>query len=258
MIRKTLLFLVLFTFIPLLAFAENIEVAIIIDDFGGNVKGVDEFMTTNIPITVAIMPFLEKSTEQAENAHENGLEVMIHLPLEPKKGKKSWLGPKAITKDLSLPEVKKRVVEAIENIPHAKGINNHMGSLIVEDEEIMRVILETANDYGLYVIDSGTSPNSVIPKIAEEIGMPWAVRDVFLDDTKSSSGHVYKQMKYLAKVAEKKGHAIGIGHVGIKGDQTVIGIKQAIKELSNRNISVVPPSVLLKTNIEKNPEHFWQ
>ena len=240
------------------ASTENPEVAIIIDDFGGDVKGVEEFLGAKIPVTVAVMPFLENSTKQAEIAHKNGLEVMIHLPLQPKKGKKSWLGPKAITKDLTLQEVKNRVIEAIENIPYAKGINNHMGSLIVEDEEMMRVILETANEYGLYVIDSGTSPNSVIPKIAEEIGMPWAVRDVFLDDTMSSSNHVYKQMNYLAKVAEKKGHAIGIGHVGIKGDQTVIGIKQALKDLNEKQIKVVPPSMILKTKIEKNPENFWQ
>lgn len=125
---------------------EELQVAIIIDDFGGNVKGVDEFFESKIPITVAIMPFLDQSTLQAQLAHDLGLEVMIHLPLQPKKGKKSWLGPNPITNDLSLAEVKKRVVNAIESVPHAKGMNNHMGSLVVENEAIMRVIIETAKD----------------------------------------------------------------------------------------------------------------
>ncbi|OIJ20348.1 hypothetical protein BKP45_09825 [Anaerobacillus alkalidiazotrophicus] len=242
-------------------FAENIseevKVAIIIDDFGGNVKGVKDFFDSEIPITVAIMPFLDQSKLQAELAHDLGLEVMIHLPLQPKKGKASWLGPKPITKDLSLEEVKNRVVEAIESVPHAKGINNHMGSLIVEDENIMRIIMETAKEHHLYFIDSGTNPKSVIPQLAEELGVPWARRDIFLDDTRSSSGHVYKQMQKLIKVAEKNGQAIGIGHVGIKGDATVKGVKEAIKNVSD-NIKIVPASHLLETKIEKKPDYFWQ
>ncbi len=238
--------------------AEEMKVAIIIDDFGGNVKGVQEFLKADIPITVAIMPFLEQSKKQAELAHSLGLEIMIHLPLQPKKGKQSWLGPKPITKDLPLTEVKKRVIEAIESVPYAKGINNHMGSLIVEDEAIMRVILETAKEYNLYFIDSGTTAKSVIPKLAEELAVPWGVRDVFLDDTHSSSTHVYQQMHKLIKVAEKKGHAIGIGHVGVKGKETVKGVTEAVKNLEGRKIEVVPASNLLQTQIEKSPEHFWQ
>ncbi|RXI99563.1 divergent polysaccharide deacetylase family protein [Anaerobacillus alkaliphilus] len=234
------------------------KVAIIIDDFGGKVKGVEEFLESNIPITVAVMPFLEQSKEQAELAHQLGLEVIIHLPLQPKKGKKSWLGPNPITSDLSLEEVKARVVKAIESVPHAKGMNNHMGSLIVENEAMMRVILETAKEHGLYFIDSGTASKSVIPVLAEEIGVPWGMRDIFLDDTHSSSGHVYKQMNKLMRVAELKGQAIGIGHVGIKGHETVNGVKQALKDLDSSKIKVVPASHLLKTSIEKKPDHFWQ
>lgn len=254
----TIIFMLFLIPNPSIANNHDPQVAIIIDDFGGDVRGVTEFLDSEIPITVAVMPFLSHSREHAELAHSKGLEVIIHLPLQPKKGKKSWLGPKAITKDLSLTEVKNRVTEAIESVPHAKGINNHMGSLIVEDEDIMRVILETAHEHGLYFIDSGTSPHSTIPKLAEEIGIPWASRDIFLDDTMSSSSHVYKQIINLVKVAELKGQAIGIGHVGIKGDQTVSGVKQGIKELEVKKINVVPTSKILKTRIDKNPDEFWQ
>lgn len=237
---------------------EELQIAIIIDDFGGNVKGVDDFFESKIPITVAVMPFLDQSKQQAQLAHDLGLEVMIHLPLQPKKGKKSWLGPNPITNDLSLTEVKKRVVAAIENVPHAKGMNNHMGSLVVENEAIMRVIIETAKDYNLYFIDSGTNSKSVIPKLAEELGVPWATRDIFLDDTFSSSNHVYTQMHKLMNVAGREGQAIGIGHVGIKGKSTVKGVKAAAKNFAAKKVKVVPASHLLKTTIEKNPGEFWQ
>ncbi|WNF37883.1 divergent polysaccharide deacetylase family protein [Bacillaceae bacterium IKA-2] len=263
--KLKLVFLLVFITIVLLPAAitaedlqEELQVAIIIDDFGGNVKGVNDFFESNIPITVAIMPFLDQSKQQAQLAHDLGLEVMIHLPLEPKKGKKSWLGPNPITNDLSLTEVKKRVIAAIESVPHAKGMNNHMGSLVVENEAIMRVIIETAKDHNLYFIDSGTNPKSLIPKLAEELGVPCATRDIFLDDTHSSSNHVYKQMHKLIKVAGRKGHAIGIGHVGIEGESTAKGVKEAVKNFQSKQVKIVPASHLLKTSIEKNPSKFWQ
>lgn len=234
------------------------KAAVIIDDFGGNVKGVDSFLSGDIPITVAIMPFMEHSTEQAERAHQAGLEVMIHMPMEPKKGKASWLGPSAITSDLSDAEIRKRVLAAIENIPHAKGINNHMGSKIVEDKRIIRVILEVANEHNLYVVDSGTSSASVIPQLAKELDVPFKSRSIFLDDTSSSQQHVYRQMTSLLKMAKKNKQAIGIGHVGIKGHETYSGVKQALSLFSKEDIDIVPLSHLLDTKIDLDHSGFWQ
>lgn len=234
------------------------KVAIIIDDFGGKIDGVYRFLKADIPITVAVMPFLEESTEQAVQAHEMGFEVMVHLPLEPKKGKASWLGPMPITSDLSTEEVKNRVQKAIEDVPHAKGLNNHMGSKIVGNERIMRAILEVAKEHNLYIIDSGTSGDSVIPELAEEMNLRYGVRDTFLDDSYSSRNHVYKQMLKLCDQAEKHGDAIGIGHVGIKGTDTFNGISDALNHLENRSVQIVPVSDIIPTSIETDPDGFWQ
>ncbi|SDY58646.1 hypothetical protein SAMN05421736_102338 [Evansella caseinilytica] len=237
---------------------ESPKAAIIIDDFGGNTGGVQRFLDSDIPITVAIMPFLEESTEQAERAYELGREIMIHLPLEPKKGKRSWLGPLPITSDLDTEEVKSRVKKAIEDVPHARGLNNHMGSKIVGNERIVRAILEVVKEHDLYIIDSGTSSDSVLPEIAEELNIPFAARDSFLDDTHSSRNHVYKQMIHLCDMAKNRGQAIAIGHVGVKGVDTFNGISDALPYFEKEEVTIVPVSHLLKTTIEKNPETFWQ
>ncbi|NEU30792.1 divergent polysaccharide deacetylase family protein [bacterium LRH843] len=241
------------------ASAENLKrVAIIIDDFGGNVKGIDSFLTGGIPITVAIMPFMEYSTEQAKQAHEAGLEVMIHMPMEPKKGKASWLGPNAIISGLSDQEIRRRVEQAIENVPHAKGLNNHMGSKIVENEHMMRIILEVVKEHGLYVVDSGTSSNSVIPKLATELNIPYATRSIFLDNTMSSKQHVSNQMRSLMTLAEKNKKAIGIGHVGVKGHETFAGIISALPQYKQKQVQIVPVSQLLDSEVDTNFEHFWK
>lgn len=233
------------------------KAVIIIDDFGGVGKGTKEFLASDIPVTVAIMPFLEHSTEIAEKANKQGFEVIIHLPMEPKKGKQSWLGPNPITSDLSLDEIEKRVEEAIENVPHAKGINQHMGSKIVENKEMITTILNVAKRHGLYIVDSGTNPLSCISSVAEELGIPSAKRDIFLDNTLSSQGHVYEMATQLADLTIKDRSVIGIGHVGIHGLETYQALEKAQSYFLENNVEIVPASQLMKYDIDKNPEYFW-
>lgn len=229
-----------------------LQAAIIIDDFGGGTGGVREFLEGNIQITAAVMPFTEASRQHAFWAHRNGIEVMVHLPMQPKKGKRSWLGPKPITVDLTPKEVKKRVCEAVQTVPYAKGLNNHMGSLAVEKEEIVRAIVEVAKEKNLYIVDSGTSPNSKFPQITKELGVPLLRRDVFLDDI-SSAPHVKSQMEKLAKITERKGQGVAIGHVGISGNVCAAGVIQSLDEFKKRRIAIVPVSQLLEKELtEKN------
>jgi uncharacterized protein len=228
--------------------SKPLKAAIIIDDFGGGTGGVKDFLEGDIPITAAVMPFTEHSKEHAEWAHKNGFEVMVHLPMQPKKGKRSWLGPKPITVDLSPEEVKQRVEEALKSVPYAVGMNNHMGSLAVEDEEIVRAIVEVARERKLYIIDSGTSPKSKFPKVAKEMNVPLLKRDVFLDDI-SSSSHVRKQMNRLAKITEFTGKGIAIGHVGVTGKVCSVGIFQSMEDFEKRDIKIVPASQLFSTKL---------
>ncbi|NYE09191.1 hypothetical protein F4694_006048 [Bacillus niacini] len=227
---------------------KQLKAAIIIDDFGGGTGGVRDFLEGNIPITAAVMPFTEHSKKHAKWAHKNGFEVIVHLPMQPKRGKRSWLGPKPITVDLSPKEVKKRVEEALKSVPHAVGMNNHMGSLAVEDEEVVRAIVEVAKERKLYIIDSGTSPKSKFPELAKEMNVPLLKRDVFLDDI-SSSSHVRKQMMRLAKITEFTGRGIAIGHVGVTGKVCSVGIFQSMEEYKQRNIEIVPASKLFSTQL---------
>lgn len=67
------------------------ELAIVIDDFGNNMKATEEMLNLPVPITAAIMPFLSPTERDAKLANEKGHEVIVHLPMEPKKGKKAGL-----------------------------------------------------------------------------------------------------------------------------------------------------------------------
>jgi len=223
------------------------ELAIVIDDFGNNMQGSKEMLELPIPLTVAIMPFLPTSESDAQLAHKKGHEVIIHMPMEPKNGKRSWLGPGAITTDLSNEEIKSRVEKAIESVPHAVGMNHHMGSKATEDERVMRVILEVCREKGLYYLDSKTARKSVIPKIATELSVPYLENDMFFDHVYSEQ-HIYRQASRVLKILEESEQLIAIGHVGITGDRVVGALKTYLPEYE-KQAKIVPLSQLIPLSI---------
>lgn len=208
----------------------NKLMAFVIDDFGNNMQGTEDMLSMPVPLTVAVMPFLPSTKQDAELAHQKGHDVLVHMPMEPMKGKRSWLGPGAITADLSDEEIRNRVQKAIDDVPHAIGMNNHMGSKITADERIMRIIMKVVKERGLIYLDSKTTDKSVAAKVAAEMGVPHAVNQVFLDDTYSVQ-HITKQMEIVCKRIEKQPLCIAIGHVGPPGKKTASVLRQYIPRI---------------------------
>lgn len=68
------------------------KIAIVIDDFGNDMRGTEEMMALTIPFTAAVMPFLPTTRRDAEWAHKLGHDVLVHMPMEPVRGKKAGWG----------------------------------------------------------------------------------------------------------------------------------------------------------------------
>ncbi|GAA0337464.1 divergent polysaccharide deacetylase family protein [Bacillus carboniphilus] len=209
------------------------ELAIVIDDLGNDMKGTEEMLMLPTKLTVAVMPFMPTTKEDAELAHKYGHEVILHLPMQPKRGKKSWLGPGAITTDLSNEEIRKRVEDAIKDVPHIVGMNHHMGSKATEDERVMRIVLEVCKEKGLFYLDSMTSSKSVVEKLAKELNVPYLENDFFFDDVYTTR-HISKQANLLAHKIPENEQPIAIGHVGITGPKMVTVLKQFIPIFEKR------------------------
>jgi polysaccharide deacetylase 2 family uncharacterized protein YibQ len=148
--------------------------------------------------------------------------------MEPVRGKKSWLGPGAITVDLSDDEIRRRVIAALDDIPHVTGINNHMGSRVTADARIMRIVLEICKERGIYYLDSRTTFKTVVPKLAAEIGVRTTGNDLFFDDSYSRK-HIAGQVRKLQKrLKDDYPASVAIGHVGPPGLHTASLLKEAI------------------------------
>lgn len=229
------------------------QIAIVIDDFGNSMKGTAQMLDLPVKITVAVMPFLPSTKQDAEAAFAKGHDVIVHMPMEPIRGNPRWLGPGAITTDLSDDEIRKRVNAAIDEVPHAIGMNNHMGSKATQDERVMKIVLQTCKDRGLFFLDSRTSYRSVVPKVAVAVGVPTLRNNVFLDDV-FTQGHVQKQIAEVRKFLKDHERCVVIGHVGPAGMITSGTLKAAIPGLS-REATFIPISKLLAAPPTPTPVH---
>ena len=223
-------------------------IALIIDDFGNFDDGTTEIINLGIPFTAAIMPNLPYTEQLAEIIHDAGHEIILHIPMEPEYGDPTWLGSEAITVNLTDEEIQQRIIAGLEQVKWAIGMNNHMGSKITKDERIMKRILQIAKDNQLLFIDSKTTEESTIPRLATALGVPYFVRDLFLDTIKNRQAIQNKLME-LADIALKQGYAIGIGHVGPEGGTvTVEAIRNVQPILEERGIQFVYLSRLMEIN----------
>lgn len=223
----------------------NGKLAIVIDDFGQNREGVSEMMSINRHMTFAIMPFLTFSHKDAENAHERGYEVIVHLPLESYSGKLSWVGPRPILTTMSDNEVQQIVLDAFEDIPYASGANIHMGAKADDDERIMGDILDVIKNKNVYFVDSRTGRRPVGKKIADTKGIVSYNRDVFLDGKGKTKSYVKEQLRKAGEMALKNGKAIAVGHVGTEGGKmTAAAISEMLEEFDRSKIDLVYVSEL--------------
>lgn len=186
------------------------KIAIVLDDLGIDVRRSRRAVALPAPLTLAYLPYADGLEEQTRAARQAGHELLAHIPMQP-HGADADPGPHALDMRLGAIEVLSRLDWDLARFEGYVGINNHMGSLFTESEEGMRLVAEGLRDRGLMFLDSLTSPRSVAAATAASMGVPTAVRDVFLDNT-DTAAEVELRLAQTERVARQAGTAIAIGH----------------------------------------------
>jgi len=219
---------------------EKPQAAIILDDFGYNINNLERARELYLPVTISVLPNLKASRQTADLARAAGFEVMLHLPMSPRKSVR--LEKKTISSEMSADEIKQQIENDLSSIGPVSGVNNHMGSLATADPVLMKEVLSNLKGRNLFFVDSVTGPNSVVFKTARELGIDAARRDVFLDN-ENDPEYIKGQIRKLIQKALKNGRAIGIGH---DRPGTITAIKEMLPEFEKAGVSLVPVSRLVK------------
>lgn len=225
-------------FIPLEATG---RVAIIFDDAGASLEQLDAIIALGRPVTIAVLPGLRFSREVARRAAEAGLEVLLHLPVEPENGDVA-MGPGGITTGMSDVQIAETVLGDLAQVPGAIGINNHMGSRGTADERVMRAVLGVAQAKGLIFVDSVTTSRSVGARLAGEMRVKAASRAVFLDNENEAAA-IRAQLRRLITLAGSRGEVVAIGHAQRLTAQV---LQEMLAEFDRAGVELVPISALTR------------
>jgi polysaccharide deacetylase 2 family uncharacterized protein YibQ len=221
------------------AVSQKAIVAIIIDDVGYNLSIIREIAKIPIPLTWAFLPFTPYTKESLKIAQNHDFTIMLHLPLEP-LDRKHNPGPGVIRDNWSEAEIEAQLNKNLEAIPGAIGLNNHMGSFGTQDPHLMACLMRIIKKKGMFFIDSVTSSKSVAEKYAMQYQVPFAKRNVFIDND-DDTGSKKAALQELIKIALKDGSAIGIAHVK---DGNAEIITEMLPDFTKAGIEFVPVSEL--------------
>ncbi len=218
------------------------RLAIIIDDMGSSVSEARSLAAIKVPLTFAIIPGLRAATEVAAYATSNGIETMIHIPMQSKGWPARRLEANGLLVAMDAEELQERVSGFVQQFPGAVGVNNHMGSEFTEQEEKMTAVLQTVKKSDLFFIDSVTSPKSAGLRVAQRLGVRSARRNVFLDNEQERS-YILGQLNQAVRLARKNGSAIAICH---PHTATIAALSAALPGIADQGIRFVPVSQLVK------------
>ncbi len=213
-------------------------VAIIIDDVGYRYIEGMRTLELDPDITIAVLPFTPHAYDLAHHAGTLGVEVMLHAPMEPNTNI-HW--GEGLNGAMNQSALRNSFAKMLDSLPNVRGVNNHMGSGLTTNSNVMEWFMSEVSQHNLYFIDSMTTPRSKAWAIAQKHNIPSYKRDVFLDN-EVNDPYLEKQFSHMIRIAQKHGYALAIGH---PYKETLTYLEKNLPRLRAMEIDLVPVSTLL-------------
>jgi polysaccharide deacetylase 2 family uncharacterized protein YibQ len=235
-------------YVPLSQGDERPLIAIIVDDLGYHPVLDRRVISLPGAVTCAFLPDAPHASRLAGLADTLGKEVMLHMPME------ALAGSEGIDGVLSMEMSRDRFVELLRTglsaLPQARGVNNHMGSLLTQSPLRMQWLMdELRQRKDFYFVDSYTSVRSIAWQVAAANRLPNARRDVFLDTSRDPQAIAF-QFRRLLRLARERGSAIAIAH---PYPETIEFLEQRLPELGAEGVTLVSVSRLIHSREARDP-----
>ena len=239
MIRQAAALAVLLATLPAAA-GPGPRITIIIDDLGHSAADARRVASLPGPVACAVLPGTPYAEAVARACHEAGKDVLLHLPMQ-SSDPAADPGPGGLGVDQTRAELGQRLDAALAGVPHASGVNNHMGSALTPRVAHMHWLMRDLAGRGLWFVDSYTTAASVAAESAGLAGVPALRRDVFLDNERET-GAISVQWERLLGIAAAGGRAVAIGHPHA---ETLAVLEALLPGLTARGFSLVSPTDMM-------------
>jgi polysaccharide deacetylase 2 family uncharacterized protein YibQ len=215
------------------------NLVLILDDMGNHLASGRRALALPGAINYAFLPHTPHSITLANEAHQLNKEVLLHAPMANLRNRP--IGPGALTAIMDQQQFLDMLHKDIDAVPHVRGVNNHMGSLLTQLNQPMQWMMKALQQQQLYFIDSRTTPLTIAAKQAQNLNLPSLQRDVFLDNERSLDA-ISIQFERALKQAKQQGFAVVIAHPYA---ETLGFLEQALPKLAERGIVMQLASTIL-------------
>jgi hypothetical protein len=230
------------------------HLAIVIDDIGRELHYFDQLLALRFPLTFSVVPggvYAVGAQLRLRSDRRRPREILLHLPSEPLDAAKMTDGPEAreqfLRVDATADQLGAALRAALERVPVAVGVNNHMGSRLTADRAAMDALMPELRARGLFFLDSRTTAHSQGLAAADAAGVPALGRDVFLDHDPRPDAILAQLQQAAARAREAP--TVVIAH---PSQEVVEALRAELPRLYRDGIGVYPlREILARRGLEK-------
>lgn len=229
------------------------HLAILIDDVGREMHVLEQLHSLRYPLSFAVLPgsvYAAGVQLRLRSDRRRYREILLHLPMQPLDGARMHEGDEAretfLLRTDDADTLRAKLLVALDAVPAAVGVNNHMGSALTTDRAAMDAVMQVLAERELFFIDSRTHHETVAETAARDAKVATASRHVFLDNEVSHEAIEARLLEAADLSTEQP--VIAIGHPSVELYDV---LRRSLPELHERKIGVYPVSrVLVGTNSE--------
>ncbi|MDX1587879.1 MAG: divergent polysaccharide deacetylase family protein [Oleiphilaceae bacterium] len=227
-------------------------IAIIIDDMGVHRGPEQRLIDLPQPLTLSFLPYRRHTRELAEAGFHSGKEIMLHAPMA--NNARMGLGAGGLDVGMDQVQIRDTLRLSLDSVPYARGVNNHMGSLLTQQRSVMEWVMDELAEHEVFFVDSRTIASTVAADVAESRNIPTLSRDVFLDHEQNWD-YVDAQFRYLLKQARRHGTAVAIAH---PHEVTVSYLEEMLPKLDQMGYATATISTLWAMRNQYQPMFLQQ
>jgi polysaccharide deacetylase 2 family uncharacterized protein YibQ len=192
-------------------------------------------------VTLSFSPYARGLERWIALARSRGHEVMLDLPMEPASFPNEDPGPQGLLTGLSAEANLVRLDWVLSRGSAYVGLAGAMGSRFTASRGAMEPILRLVKDRGLIFLDRRTTEESVVPVIAQEIGLPRAINNRSIDERQASRVAIDARLAQIERIALTDGYAVAMAQ---PYPVTLDRLADWATELTARGFVIAPISAL--------------
>lgn len=223
------------------------RIAILVNGMGLNTRQTTAAIQ-DLPaeVSFAFAPYADKLQQWVSDARQNGHEVFLQIPLEPFDFPDNDPGPHTLLSSLTPAENIERLEWLMAQLVGYAGITNFMGARFTASREALRPIMLEIKKRGLFYVDDGTSPRSLVLDIAEDIGSQVTQATVVLDAVPAPDA-ITTALEQLEVTAYRDGMALGVISALPVSIET---IRDWIEHAEDRGIEIIPVTATARADAQ--------